>query len=254
MTKRKDEIQAEPLYKWLTADGRTAVQNVRWPEGAGEWTKPEKPVLCQSGWHAMYEKDVLTHLPTGTGAKLWRVEVRGAVVEGDDKIAAESMRLLYCVGETTDSNLRLFACDVAEDALSLVESPDPRSLAAIEVARRYAVRAASRDELAAARDAAWDAALAATRVGGRHAAWDAARAAARAAALDAAQDATWDAAGAATWDAAGAATWDAAGAATWAAARAATWAAELAAARDAAWDAAWERYSNWLVVRLESGY
>ena len=182
MSKREDEIQAKPLYKWLTADSRTAVQNVPWPEAVGEWTKPETPVLCRSGWHAMYEKDVLIHLPTGTGAKLWRVEVRGAVVEGDDKIAAESMRLLYCLGETTDSNLRLFACDVAEDALSLVESPDPRSLAAIEVARRYAVGAATRGELDAARDAAWDAA----------------------------------------WG--------------------------------AAWDAAWARYSNWLVVRIESGY
>ena len=194
MTKREDQIQGEPLYKWLTADSRTAVQNVPWPEAVGEWTKPETPVLCESGWHAMYERDVLTHLPDDTGAKLWRVEVRGAIVKGGDKIAAESMRLLYCLGETTDSNLRLFACDVAEDALSLVESPDPRSLAAIEVARRYAVGAATRGELAAAWDAAWDAARAA--------------------------------AGAAAGGAAGAAAWAAAGA----------------------------RYSNWLVVRIESGY
>ena len=181
MTKRKDEIQAEPLYKWLTADGRTAVQNTPWPEAVGEWTKPETPVLCESGWHAMYEKDVLTHLPAGIGAQLWRVEVSGAIVRGSDKIAATSMRLLYCLGETTDENLRLFACDVAEDALRLIEKPDPRSLAAIEVARRYAAGNATRAEL------------------------------------------------------------DAAGAAARAAARAAG-----AAAR--------ERYSNWLVVRLESGY
>ena len=176
----------KPLYKWLLSDNSTAVQNTPWPVAVGEWTKPEKPVLCKSGWHAMYEKDVLTHLPARTGAKLWRVEVSGAVVTGGDKIAAESMRLLYCLGETTDSNLRLFACDVAEDALSLLKSPDPRSLAAIEVARRYAVRAATRGELAAARADAW---------------------------ADA-----WAAAGYAAWAAAGA------------------------------------RYSNWLVVRLESGY
>ena len=184
----------KPLYKWLLSDNSTAVQNTPWPVAVGEWTNPEIPVLCKSGWHAMYEKDVLIHLPARTSAKLWRVEVRGEIVEGDDKIAAESMRLLYCLGEMTDSNLRLFACDVAEDALSLVEKPDPRSLAAIEVARRYAVGAATSVELAAAWDAAW----------------------------------------------------------------VATWVAAQAAARDAAWDAArdaaWERYSNWLVVRLESGY
>ena len=172
----------KPLYKWLLSDNRTAVQNTPWPVAVGEWTNPEIPVLCKSGWHAMYERDVLTHLPARAGAKLWRVEVSGEIVEGDDKIAATAMRLLYCLGETTDSNLRLFACDVAEDALSLVESPDPRSLAAIEVARRYAVGAATRDELGAAGVAA--------------------------------------------------------GVAAWADAR----------------DAAWERYSNWLVVRIESGY
>ena len=63
--------------------------------------------------------------------------------------------------------------------------------------------------------------------------------------LAAASDAAWDAAGAAR-----AAAWAAAGAA-WAAAGAAR------AAGDAAWaagDAAQDRYSNWLVVRLESGY
>ena len=210
MTKREDEIQARPLYKWLTSDMRTSVQRAQWPTPVGEWTKPEKPVLCESGWHAMHEKDVFTHLPLGIGAQLWRVEVRGAVVEGDNKIAAESMRLLYCLGETTDSNLRLFACDVAEDALSLIDSPDPRSIAAIEVARRYAVGDATSAELCAAGAAA----------GG------------------AARVAAWDAAGDAAWDAAGDAAWDAA------------W----VAARDAAWGAAWERYSNWLVVRIESGY
>ncbi len=199
----------ERLYKWLTADSHTAVQRKPWPVAVGEWTKPETPVLCESGWHAMYEKDVLAHLPFGAGAKLWRVEVRGAVVESDNKIAAESMRLIYCLGETTDSNLRLFACDVAEDALSLVESPDPRSLAAIEAARHYATGTATKSELDAARDAAWAAARAAARGAARAAAW----------------------------------------AAAWAAGDAAR-----AAAMAAAWAAARGRYSNWLVVRLESGY
>ena len=217
MTKREDEIQARPLYKWLTSDMRTSVQRAQWPTPVGEWTKPEKPVLCESGWHAMHEKDVFTHLPLGIGAQLWRVEVRGAVVEGDNKIAAESMRLLYCLGETTDSNLRLFACDVAEDALSLIDSPDPRSIAAIEVARRYAVGDATSAELCAAGAAAWDAA--------RDAAWDAAGDA-----RDAARDAARAAAGVAAGYAAG------------------------VAAGDAAWSAARARYSNWLVVRIESGY
>ena len=63
---------------------------------------------------------------------------------------------------------------------------DPRSLAALEVAERYAHGNATDDELAAA----------------RYAAWAAARDATRAAALDAAGDAAQAAAGDATWDAA----------------------------------------------------
>ena len=65
---------------------------------------------------------------------------------------------------------------------------DPRSIAALEVAERYANGRASREELAAAGDAAWDAA----RATAWDAAWDAARAA-----WAAAWDAAWDAARAA---------------------------------------------------------
>jgi len=86
----------------------------------------------------------------------------------------------------------------------------------------------------AARDAAWAAAGDAARAAAWDAAWAAAWAAARDAAWDAAGDAAWDAAGAAAWAAAGDAARDAAWAAAGDAARDAAW----AAARDAAWDAA----------------
>jgi uncharacterized protein YjbJ (UPF0337 family) len=99
---------------------------------------------------------------------------------------------------------------------------DARSVAALDVAERYANGKATTKELAAAWDAAWDAAWA-----GWHAA-GAARDAAGAA-RDAARDAAW----AAAWAAAGAAR-DAAGAA-----RDAAWDAARDAARDAAWAAAW---------------
>ena len=80
---------------------------------------------------------------------------------------------------------------------------DPRSIEALEVAERFTHGNATKEELAAAGAAAWDAAWAAAR----DAAGDAARAAA------------WAAAGAAAGDAAGAAAWAAAGAAAGAAAR-----------------------------------
>ena len=83
-----------------------------------------------------------------------------------------------------------FACRCAERALSRVENPDPRSVAAIEAKRAWMKGEISDAELAAARDAAsgaaWDAA--------RDAAWTAAWTAASVAASDAASDAAWDAA------------------------------------------------------------
>ena len=99
--------------------------------------------------------------------------------------------------------------------------------AVVERAGRLAPAEVKALQVAAARDAAWAAALDAAR----DAAWDAAWAAA----LDAALDAAWDAAWAADRDAAR----GEALAAAWDAAWAAGWAAAWAAARDAGWAAAW---------------
>jgi hypothetical protein len=113
-------------------------------------------------------------------------EIAALEIPEDDRLWALISR---CLDERQQ---RLFACDCAERALTLVGSPDPRSVEAIRVARMYAAGDATKEQLAAARAAAWDAA--------RAAAWDAAWAAARAA-----RDAAWAAAWAAAWDAA----WDA---------------------------------------------
>lgn len=98
--------------------------------------------------------------------------------------------------------LHEFACRCAEYALSFVDNPDPRSIAAI-VAKRKWLRGKITDAelyvaLAAARAAAratpWAAARAVTMYATRVPARAAAMAAARAAAMDAARNATWDAA------------------------------------------------------------
>jgi len=96
---------------------------------------------------------------------------------------------------------------------------DPRSIEALEVAERFTHGNATKEELAAAWAAAWDAARAAAGAAARDAAGAAAGAAAR------------DAAGAAARDAAGAAAWAAARDAAGDAARAAAWTAAVAAAR-----------------------
>jgi hypothetical protein len=118
---------------------------------------------------------------------------------------------------------------------------DTRSLHALAVAESYANGLATKEDLAAASDAASDAALAAS-----DAASDAAWAAAWAAG-DAASDAAWAAAWAAS-DAARYAARDAASDAAWAAAWAA-WDAARYAAGDATWAAGDATWAAWAAAR-----
>ena len=88
--------------------------------------------------------------------------------------------------------LHEFACRCAEYALSFVDNPDPRSIAAIEAKRKWLRGEITDMELRAAWDAAWaaawDAARAAARDAARAAAWAVARDAADAAASAAAME------------------------------------------------------------------
>jgi hypothetical protein len=123
----------------------------------------------------------------------------------------------------SDRELRLFAVWCARQVQHLMT--DPRSVAAIDVAERYAngeatdadLDAACDAAMAAARNASWDAAWAGGAVGARSAArnaawvavraWDAVRAGGAVGARSAARNAAWVAAeaGYAAWDAAEAA-------------------------------------------------
>ena len=121
--------------------------------------------------------------------------------------------------------LHEFACRCAEYALSFVESPDPRSIAAIEAKRKWL-----RGKIT---DAELDAARVAARIAAQDVAQDVARVAARIAAQDVAwviarviaQDAAWAAARNVVWSAANDAALDISYAA---------WVAASRAARDAA--------------------
>lgn len=101
---------------------------------------------------------------------------------------------------------------------------DLRSLAALDVAERYADGQVTDDDLSAAWIAAWDASSSVAVMPAERAA---ARAAASSASSNVATDAAWDAALAAASDA------------TWVAARAAGFSEEKAARVSAAWAAAW---------------
>ena len=233
---REDGILA---WHFLPEDGCLANTKPKRKVVAGKTESVETPIIpCLHGLHGSIRIiDALRYAP---GPIVCRTLHWGEVVcRGADKLASQHRCPLWIADAS--AVLHGFACDVAEEALDLVESKgseiDRRSRSAIEVKRKWIHGEASDDELAAAWDAAWDAATAAAR----DAAWAAATAAATAAAGDAAWAAAGDAAGdaawAVAWAAAGAAAWDAAGAAAGAAARAAAWDASWAAVGDAVGDA-----------------
>ena len=137
---------------------------------------------CKEGW-----KKLLQHL--------------GKPFEDDEPLTIltvlESNGLddaLWCLRavDGCEKDVRLFAVWCARQVQHLMA--DPRSIAALEVAERFANGAATSDELATARAAAWAAAGAA--------AWAASMAASMAAARDAARAAAWAASMAASMAAA----------------------------------------------------
>ena len=164
--------------------------------------------LCQYGLHASVRAlDALKYAP---GEICCLVELGGKIIKGDDKVVAESRKVLKMIDAT--NILHEMACISAETALRIANVQDTRCWQAIEAKRAWIRGEISDSELAVARAAAWDAARDAARAAARAAAWDAARAAAR----DAARAAAWAAAIAAAW--------------------AAAWGAAIAAARGAARD------------------
>ena len=150
------------------------------------------PVLCESGLHASVR--LIDALQYATSDVVWRVQLGGTIVHGNDKCAATERKYIHRID--IEAELFQFSRWSALQVIHLWDAP--------AVVREFletgndALRAAARD---AARAAPWDSA--------RASAWDAARDAARAAARDAASAAAWDSARAAAWNAARAAARDA---------------------------------------------
>jgi len=126
----------------------------------GEWTPTIDYIRpCERGWHVTDEKHLLDWC---SGNQLYEVETRGKIIEGKDKAVCQSIRLVRQIEGWNDRNLRLFACWCAEQVLPIYERDYPnekRQRQAIETARKFANGEATIEALAAARDAAWGAAL-----------------------------------------------------------------------------------------------
>ena len=195
----------EKLFKVLDTDASA------YHGGQGQWhtTRKWMPpiegelVPCMNGYHLCRVRDLIHWL----GPSIWEATCRGERVDIENKIVVREARLVRKLETWNEKTARLFACDCAERALERIKTPDPRSVAAIAVSRRFANGTATREELAAAGDAAEAAAGTTFWATADITAWDAARAAAGTVAFDVARAAAW----AVSWAATEAAVWDAAG-------------------------------------------
>ena len=170
--------------------------------------KPDELRLCDFGFHSSYKLlDALKYAP---GSVLSYCEIGGLIIESHDKNVSSIRRHLVVLD--ISHTLHQFASWCAEQALALIDEPDPRSLTALQAKRLWLDGKATDDELAAVRVDLDDAIRTANHVA------DAAYRAVDAAVRDA--HLVWNVAWGAAFYAAGAAD-DAAGLAARAAARAA---------------------------------
>jgi len=161
------------LYKTTTADHKGPYSDFDFtpllPKGKrpGKWsTKVDRLEICERGWHYT----TLEHLLNWLQAEIYEIETRGAILGGDDKSAAQQIRLVRKVENWNERTARLFACDCAEHVQHIWRKgypDDNRPQAAIDTARKFANGEATAEEMDAAGDAARDAAWAAARAAAR---------------------------------------------------------------------------------------
>ncbi|MEO8286518.1 MAG: putative immunity protein [Chloroflexota bacterium] len=155
------------ILEWggIPCMGGTGVWHLPTQNIDGSWTPGEPmptidPVQEYGpGYHVCTEDHLLDWLLAAdaqeTDIEVWRVDVSGASFHGKDGNHVWADAQLICPA-LTDRDIRLFACDCAEHILHLYEQEhltDMRPRTAIDVARRFAARDATTDELCAARAA-----------------------------------------------------------------------------------------------------
>ena len=190
------------------------------------------PILCKLGLHA--SKIVREALNYAPGNILFRVQLGGKIIHGDDKSVATSRKYLARVD--AELILREFARKCALQVIHLWKCPQVVQdyLESGDESLRSAARSTARSTAesaawSAARSTAESAAYSATESAAYSAAWSAAESAAESAAYSAAYSATRRVA----WSAARSAAWSAARSAAESAAYSATESAAHSAARNA---------------------
>lgn len=146
-------------------------------------------------WWLIFDKDRQEYEARFAGCRAMRDKWSAIDILRLDGIDIKDLLWLVLREELIDAPiLHEFSCRCAERALSRIDKPDERSIAAIEAKRKWLRGEISDKELAAAWDAARSATWAAAGNSVKHAAWAAARDAAWASTCPGASSAAWYAA------------------------------------------------------------
>jgi hypothetical protein len=155
VSKRKTSM----LFK---CTGKNDQTGYRWPlpyDGEpGDWTPViENIELCERGYRLAQDVQVLGWLDE----EVYIAEARPGTqrIDSHDKITVSSARLVRRLDRWDKRGARLFACWCVEQVLPIFEHEypdDPRPRQAIGVTRRFVSGEATREELAAARNAVRD--------------------------------------------------------------------------------------------------
>jgi hypothetical protein len=114
-------------YKFLNEDGSAVYGYGTWslPNGdtPGDWMPHvEELISCKSGYHLCRTEDLVIWL----GPRLFVAEVRGDVVESDDKIVCHQARLIKEVTTWNKTTAQQFAIECANHVLHIFEKAYPR--------------------------------------------------------------------------------------------------------------------------------
>lgn len=152
-------MNTQTQYAWHFSNGYLSNgDNRQIVTGMSLACKPEEIRLCNDGdgygFHA--SKRIIDALGYAPGNVLSYCEMGGRIIEGDDQLVASQCR--HVIIADIERTLHEFALWCAEEALGVVDNPDPRSVNAVEVKRLWLDGKATDSELAVAQAAAWGAA------------------------------------------------------------------------------------------------
>ncbi len=138
-------------YKFFAEDDTGSYSGVPWhmpkrKDRPGKWMPVVFPLsMCSRGYHATTERSMATWI----GPRLAIVELKGGMIEHENKVCAEQARVVKFLDGWNEQTQRLFAADCAAKILHIYEkrNKSPRPRKSIQTVRQFAYGQVSRIDL-----------------------------------------------------------------------------------------------------------